>query len=857
MNDQLKQQAVGLFQNGLKMNDTDFESGLSSLGQASVKAGMSQDYWDKFSSGVKDARSNALLNPQVGLGTQIGRDIASPFTTIAATTGAGVLDAAGWVSDKAGDVLQKAGLNGIAQNLHSFGQTAEQGVENVEQYGIPMGPLGRVQPLGSREAMAVRQGQMGEGEAIAKAALDAAGTGAQLVSYGVGGEGGPLGASAAKMAGLFSGGQMAKDAAAGDDTQKVITDGMTSFLGGMAGGAILHGVGAGLGSVGASIAKTSLGQGILNAVSGVVKDVGDMASQKIGDGSLMQTVYSAAANKLSTMKMGLMGLYNDAIKKPEVDMLDAMTSDTSKSRSLIEAKKNEAFGNVFNNDTELDPSTEFSKTNSLIEEKDPGRLTNDEYMSIPPEQQVAQGKFQNWLNTLKGYMLGDTINTKTLDPYIMASRPSFGGTGEYDKYASQILGSMRDEFGSYLKDEQPELYDQFKNGMQVKNQIDSFYKTNLMEEPKSAPSQDEMNRRIVTRELKSTDPEIQTFVDGLSPTVKQNFKNGLVNSVRKQAWDAMVSGGFSPDSYKAASSGVDDFVKNYAGTAALDPTDAFKLKEWSSFMGHDFTKEPTFQGALEGATGAQPQAEPLSSGADISGKMGEMSSTAQSVKALKPMVQSITDGNLSEVPSQFTKLSPEEQKTVFSSLSDDGKMELGQSILSDRVGDQIEQLDPKAKVQDMSGVYKAVKSIYDDKNVFENGFSPEQQAAIEKFVTYVGAAKNVKELKINKTVSKIIGGAFLGSIGHPMWGMGVAGHGAMQLISDFMSSGKAADPEIQTMLDKAEEMLGSKSPTSSRLLSWTGELLKNNLVKAVGVSTGAKAAQTLENAPHGGLVKPI
>lgn len=854
---QAKSIMQNLAQNGKTMTDADYEAGLSQIG--SLVNTKYQDQFNQWADQARQVRANELQK------NNFAQEVLSPFSSIAGTTGTALLDMAGYASDVVGNIYDKFGLTSTGSGFHSFAQRAQQGVQQAETYGVDMGLLGRQKVLGGQAALnAANERNQGKtwaqsvADNIGPAIGESAGTGAELVSMGVGGgeaatlKGAMLGGL--KMGATYGAGHATKDISQGKPADQAAGDFIADVIGGTAGGAVAHGIGAGLGAVGTSIINTSLGRQLTQGLGKVTQDFSNVVKNPSLTPDSIRAAYGSAVDKLNSLRSGLAGLYTDSLKKPEVDMLSAITRDTTAARSLIEANKNQAFGDVFNMQTPINAQdmaqTTLQKMSDVGDKIGaPEKVTPENKATVmaqyemPMEQQTARNKFLSWFSQLKGTLESNAAFTKQLDPYITASRPAFGGTGEYDKYASQILTSLRNDFKSYLQANNPDMAAQLDRGFNIKNQIDSYYKTGLMEGAQEMPSQQEMMRQIVSGELKGTDPQVATFMNSLSPTVKQNFKNALVNEVTNQAWDSLMGGKFSEQAYNAAAKTIDKFVNKYQGSQALDYADAFRLSEFSSMLKHDFTKEPMFRDAFLKSMGIKgEQGFVTEPGSAIAGKAQEAGKTAQDTRALQNINDVIQSGEISQVPSAYNKLSPERQSQVWGALDDQGKQYLGQSVLSSKVGPILDKIDVTGDTVDMTKLNKAIKSVVDDKALFENGFSPEQKNAINRLSAYLDGVTNLKQVNLDKAFSKILGGALLGAWGHRLWGLTTIMQGGRGLISDMLTRGDLSQKEIQAVIDHAKEFSGYHDPTSARLINWFGGLFNEKFARGASSQTGINVA---------------
>lgn len=638
---------------------------------------------------------------------------------------------------------------------------------------------------------------------------------------------------------------MAKDAGAGDSMAQVVTDGMSTFLGGVATGALFHMSGAALGTLGSTIAKTSLGRSLIAKMGETIDNLSSFVSNHQTDSPGMVTdAMNAAQNKLQTAKMGLMGLYYNQVLRPEDDMLPAMLSDTSKARSLVEKSKNEAFGEVFNGNNTVSGDA-FGKTSSLIGDHsmtsmDAGDMAShlENLRSLPPQEIGAQGKFQTWVNGLQNLLEKDDINTKALDPYIMGQNPSFGGTGEYDKYASQITASLRNDFKSYLTENEPDMAAQFDRGMNMVKTINDRYKTNVVSGAQGAIDQQDFMQKMVNGEVKGSDTQVSTFFNNLSPSVRTNARASLVNTVSGQAWDALNNGSFSDASYKEASGIVNKFLSNFRGTSALDPTDALRLGEWQETLqsgGVPDMNKILGEGSIMNDDQVAAQAQSV---ADVD----------KTVQSLAPVAKAISSGEVSEIPSAYSKMSTEKQAEFWKSVpSTEGKLYVGNQIYADKVGAALNDIDTEGETVNFKGLVKTMQGLADDKELMANGFAPEQKAAIDKFLTYAETVKDLSKVSMSKAVVKMIAGTTLAAVGHPLWGMSIASRGIFDTLKDFAANSAEATPKMQALLDQAKTLSGKADPKSTEVLQWVSNLLTSKgilkLNSEVGSYAGTKATQ--------------
>lgn len=877
-----------VIQNGVmnpsSMKDSDFENTLSGYQKTAIGMGKNSSDVESQLDSIRDARSQKLNDDSnLSWGQQILKGAVQPVAASGMTVANDIAGVTGVVANKIGDLADKLGLSGLGGALHDYNTGVQQKVYENMEYGESGGVLGNIRPAGAAAYINQARGKANWLANVANASLDVTGNFAQAASLAVGG--GETGAikTGVKIAGMYAAGQMAKEGSQGASASQIVSDGMTTFLGGVATGGLLHLAGAGLGSVGSAIANTSLGRSIVSKMGSVLQNLQDFTTSNEGSPRLIDAAYAKASSMLQTAKAGLSGLYFNQMLQPEEDMITAQRSDISKAQGLIYGQRNNLFGQVFSPNVTFNPQESFGGTMSDISDIK-GRLgiissksgadqdlagiplqdntldrlraqgvTEDQISGIKanqglaPDLQRERGSFASWLSSLQSKLSKGDLSAQELDQYVNRSGPPAGlpPDSPYTAMATQVKKSLRSDFESMLRENHPDLVPTYEQAQAVTNRINDQYKTgsnDYIGKGYGEESTQSMASKMVNGEItgdKNGD-QVSAYMNSLSPAVKTNFKSSLVNTVAGQAWDMLNNGRFSDDSYQGAAKIIGKFLDNFQGTSALDPSDHMRLAEWEDMLSKGGV--PDVQGVTNSAG-----TESVTSNPQINAQAQEVISHKATVDALAPVIKS-TGGDLSTLDTNYSKMAPEKQNNMWESISDpDGKKYIGSTIFSQRVGRALDAVDPNGKVSDLSGIYKAVKSIYDDRNLFTEGFDPGQQATMNKLMTFMETQKDLTHISMTKAAKGMVGGVFLSAIGHPVWGTTVAARGALDTIRAFMENSRDATPKMQALLNQARGMIGEDQPKMSGYLNWISNLLKSNTTTRAATATGASTAATAAN----------
>lgn len=818
-----------------------------------------QDLTHKRLSGNADGAPQGLLQSTVS-------GIANMGARLGLLGGESVLKGMSVTADSIGSFLKKyapaaSGLQTTGSALQSASSYIDRQVQQANEGGINTGYTGVVAPEGAVGYTANKAGATSWQEAVTRGSI---GTLGDVISAGAMaipgiGEGAT---GIALTAGAMGLGAAGSDVGQGATASQAAQEGLMTTATGAIFGTAAHVAGAAASSLLNKFVRSDVGNKLMSGIGVLESRQNALLSSGAVNTDLGQAQFEQNAEQLAIAKTGVIGTLSEGIAKPKADYFNQMASEVRAGSNAAYTLKNELYGQVFNTTNRLTPETDLAGTIAKIDDVGskigirngsdlgemaginpksiPGGISPEELQTIeaqgdlPPEGQKARGAFVTWQNKLRNILTRSDVSTASLQSYLEAPE-AIKGT-QFEGMANQISQTLRSDMEGYFKTKG--LDTRYNAAAQTSKEISEIVQTKLRSSIFGS-SPEQFISDLVSKSPGET--EIQGITAMLDPKTLSGLQSAAINEVKRQADNeistAMSSGDPEPG-YKAASSIIDKYVKNYGGTDFLTNSDRTNLLTWSQALKADFSQ-------------VVPQT--IGTGGKLAQKVKPQVQTANAVGQKVAVSQSILEGLQQKDPTlvtkAFDKLTPVQKGLMFSSLPDDfSRQSIGNVILGEKLNeadDFIKAVEENGKnitkeeaESALGSTMNKFKKIMDDKQLWNNGLTAEQRSTITDSVNTYEALSTLQGTQYMDAMKRLATAPLLTAMNHPMAGVMELLRGSKDIITSITNNIGEVSPQEQKIYDSIMQGAGKQSALYKTYVG-LNNFIKNN--PNMGLLTGGSA----------------
>lgn len=646
-----------------------------------------------------------------------------------------------------------------------------EGAERARQEslkGIDYGFFGNVKPLGADAFQEMQAGDISAGTFAKRAALETAGTFAEVASYGVAPLKGIKGAgffeTAFKQGGKFSAmfgvGKGLQAAGEGKSGTDVVIEGVGAYLGSALGYGITGKAATIIGNWGAKAMQSSAVKAAGNQIKNLAEKVwtampesfqkaGSEMVDKIVSASTRRAYNALSSEYAQTHKQAVTAFIDDAM--PNVDRPDLSLAEFQRSLSSEMGNNFRQSNKLYDDFKAAQPITESAEqwTSTMMSLKKVGKETNPEisYLFKGIEQSLKQPTSPRMILSL-----WETI---------MQAVPK--ATNEEKVILRDTAASLYKDMRGILQEKDTTLLNVWDEAYQSWKKSVDLYESNPLNQLKSTGDVDTIIDKLASKTM--TRPEqdlVLTSMQSNPEAVRDLFMNSLLRKAKQlppEEGSKLIKGFLDAWDFQSSTGEITNTF--------LDPKQVKYLDDLSEYMGENFDD---FIMGMREATGIP----------------AEKATTLAEQKAQLSIGEMVDKGDFEGIATNWAKISGKEDfATALKTLSPEEKRVVGLSIFKDVYNENLPliQLNKDGTVN-MSAYADAFNKAYTEiermggakksNKLLKELYTPEQIADMQAAKKMIDTLKDVQEVPIGSVTNVIhlglaliystFGGKYVGAV---------------------------------------------------------------------------------------------
>lgn len=687
------------------------------------------------------------------------------------------------------------------------GESGADVVERVDREGIDYGVLGNAKPFGASARTDERAGKISADDSLTRTVRDAAGTGAELVSYalaplkGAAGFWGAIKASA-PIAATLGLGKALQASGEGKGAGEAAGEGLMNAAGATAGFYLIPKAGQFIANWGARALQSQAARAAATVVRDAAENVWSAVPQAFKDGAKKTITELTTENPSVRRTVAVLQRQFDKDWKiasdATIDAVMPTVKDPDLAFGSFQRTLGEEMGGAFRSANKLYDDVKASDTRIKdwggIPQKISDTITNlgKKIVSSVTGGGKAGASSENiyaQLSNLEQRMKGESgISLKEVMiewEQLMQHVPS--ADKETAAAVREVAASLYSGARKTLQTQDPDLLNQWDLAYQSWKKATDVYESNILGTLKSSGDVDTFVDKMLSKAL--TRPEQTALNKALAGEGGEAAQDLLVNSILRKAKAEKTA----PEGAKI----INEFLDNWEST--LTPEQAKFLDDTAGFMDGKFED---FVNGMREAQGIMPDGKTVN--------VAETAAKLQTDKAKIDVLNLANEGKFDEVVKRFTTLAesspdelasqmklftPEEKQGIGAALSRDLLKE--ESLLAARNPDGSYSMDKKY-VQKVFDVWNKVSTMPED--VASQLFTSQQLNALEDAVKAAQTAEDLSNVEFSalKRFAKGAVGFFYALKG---WAPGAFRNATEAFSGEGKLATKAYD-EINSLIDK-------------------------------------------------------